>query len=84
VQPWFKVPCLKCGKDNLIGEERCWSCRAELHPAWLATGRTKPRPPLVALNNRMEGSRQTGCSTSVIGAVLIVSAFGAWLLHLTL
>jgi len=84
VQPWFKVPCLKCGKDNLIGEERCWSCRAELHPAWLATGRTKPRPPLVALDNRMEGSQQTGCSTSVIGAVLIVSAFGAWLLHLAL
>jgi carbonic anhydrase len=84
VQPWFKVPCLKCGKDNLIGEERCWGCRAEVHPAWLASGLRKPRPPLVDFGRPTGANQQTGCGTSVIGAVLLASALCTWALHMAL
>lgn len=68
VQPWYRVPCLKCKKDNLIGLDRCWNCRADLHPDWLVSGGRAPSPPKVSLRpvitTQRDGSQ--GCSTSIV------------------
>ncbi len=82
VQPWYRVPCLKCKKENLIGLDRCWNCRADLHPAWLAAGQKPPRPPRVAVRipSRQSADATTGCAQSVLGAVTLVLLVAAALL----
>ncbi len=82
VQPWYRVPCLKCKKDNLIGLERCWNCRAELHPDWLAAGQRPPKPPRVAVRIPLQQSNTdaAGCSQSVIAMVAVALALAVLLL----
>jgi carbonic anhydrase len=73
VEPTFAVACLRCRKPNQIGSDRCHACGADLHPAWLASGGRKPRPPVV-LDTRQGGGNRTGCTTS---ATLILFGAGA-------
>jgi len=81
VQPWYRVPCLRCKKENLIGLERCWNCRSELHPDWLASGKRRPGPPTVAIGRAAPGSSQntTGCGTSALLLVGLATALLALL-----
>lgn len=78
VQPTFAVKCLRCGKANIIGSERCYACGADLHPAWLQEGRPRPRPPVV---RRPAGETQ-GCGTSVLAMTAVFAAVWGlmWLL----
>jgi hypothetical protein len=80
VQPWYKARCPRCRKENLIGQDRCWNCRTDLHPEWLAAGKRPPRPPAVGVGGAPPSGQQksTGCSTGIVAALLV----GAGLLAL--
>ncbi len=70
VQPTYVVPCLQCGKPNLIGTDRCYACGADLHPTARASRR---RPPPLVLSRRTDRPANAGCGTTA-GALAAIAA----------
>lgn len=67
----YVVRCLRCGRDNVIGNDRCYHCRADLHPSWLTQERRKGTPLLTRRSYR------SGTTWSCGTEVLVVAAMGA-------
>lgn len=78
VQPWFRVPCTKCGKENLIGEERCFNCRAPLHPSWMTSGKGRPKPPPIVVRVPGRSSSANGCGTSALAILALGAGLWVW------
>ncbi len=67
VEPWFRIVCPKCRKENLIGTPRCWQCNADLHAA-----PTTPAPP--ELHVGRTAKRTEPSCTGVIAAFAAMAA----------
>jgi len=78
VRPDFHIRCLKCGKENRIGSDRCYACGADLHPAWLSSRGRKPRPPQIVLP-RTGSDQNVSCSSQAVAmGVLALMAWFVW------
>jgi len=70
----YRVRCLRCGNENTISAERCWSCQAKMHPD-SDTAVTPAPPPLPRaadlrrLKNRTVGRPPSAASCG--GSVLV-------------
>ncbi len=65
VEPWFRIICPKCRKENLIGTPRCWQCGAELHAS-----PARPAPPQVRLGGAGKPG-EVSCGSIVAGGVAL-------------
>lgn len=71
------VPCLACRAENKIEWSACWSCQAELHPAWLQSGTLAALMSGALRQGKVRVRRagttdSTGCSSVIVFAAVAV------------
>ncbi|MCX6358209.1 MAG: hypothetical protein NT029_00225 [Armatimonadetes bacterium] len=70
VEPWFRIACPNCHKENLIGTPRCWRCGADLHAAPAV-----PAPPEVHQERatKPNGASCAGVLVSIAAALTVIA-----------
>lgn len=68
VEPWFRIACPTCRKENLIGTPRCWQCSADLHAA-----PTTPAPPDLR-RDRTRKQGEASCTGVIAGLAAVAAA----------